>query len=195
MNQSHVTPEKSRSHGAAGEAMGRAPNTHSPQLKSAEMPEDGWYHEDCGSMWEVTACSWVLLHLPTNGEDHLERQLGSDPRIWGFDPHQRALTAARALCGEAKRSIYRLRYYQHSFIAQSVSPAAEGEDKMGSNVTGKQQEHSETGLPPLSHGLRAHATLLIPRDLPLLSLLLLCLLPPLLFPPQCAGPARSPSRV
>lgn len=58
-----------------------------------------------------------------------------------------------ALCGEAKRSISRLSYYQHSFTTQSVSPAAGEENKMGDNTTGQQQEHSETGLSPFSHGL------------------------------------------
>lgn len=44
--------------------MGRAPNAHHPWLKPAKTPEDGRYHEDRGSTWEVPARSWVLPHLP-----------------------------------------------------------------------------------------------------------------------------------
>lgn len=163
--------------------MGRAPNAHSPRLKSAEKPEDGRYHEAHGSMWEVTASSWVLLHLPANGEDHAERRLGSDPRIWGLTHSDKPLQSAGHCMERPRRA------------SIAVSLAAGGEDKTGGNTTGKQREHSQTGLSPLLHGLHAHATFLIPRDLPLLALPLLCPLPPLLFPPRRTGPARSRSRV
>lgn len=58
-------------------------------------------------MWEVIACSCILPHLPPDREDRSERQLGSDPRIWGFDKPLRSPGRR-----EAKRSIYCPCYYQ-----------------------------------------------------------------------------------
>lgn len=145
--------------------------------------------EDHGGVWEETACSCILPHLPPDREDRSERRLGSDPRIWGSDKPLRSpgWRAARPRGASIARVI------TSGFTTQSVSPATEGEDKMGGNATGKRQEHSnrDRALSPLARFARRchvpHPEGCSPPFSPAAG--------PLLFPPQHTGPARSPRRV
>ena len=150
-------------------------------------------------MREVTARSWVLPHLPADREDSSERQLGSDPRIWGFDPltHTNKPLQSPGHCVERPRGASIARVITSTVSGHNLylQPLRERTRWEATRPGSSKSIQTETGLSPLSHSLHADATFLIPRDLPLLSLPLLCPLPPLLFPPQRAGPARSLSRV
>lgn len=184
-HQSRVTPEKSCSRGgeddhgtgsrAAGEATDRAPTTHSPPLKSAEKPEGGCYHDV--KRQRTTAACGRRLRAPVSSRISL--LTGKTARRDGLvrTPGFGGLTSPYGLQGGVRRGqeehlspVLLPAVSPHNLYLQPLRERTRWEaTRPGS---GKSIQ-TETGLSPLSQGLHADATFLIPRDVPLLSLPLL----------------------